>query len=126
MPDTRVEVLKEIEEWVIEPNSAEHLLWLHGPAGSGKSAIATSACQQLDKRADGRQYLGASFFAKRDDKYLHNATLVLPTIATDLADTFPAFGKAVATLLADDHNLTKMDAMRPQTIAMGSAPNIKP
>jgi hypothetical protein len=122
MERTRVDILKEIDEWVINPNDPDHLLWLHGPAGSGKSAIASSVCHQLHRRADGRRYLGASFFCKRDDKYLRNPMLVLLKIAMNLADAFPAFAKVVAAALSNDHNLTEIDAIRPQFTGLIKGP----
>lgn len=109
-----MEILNEIDKWVINPNSPEHLLWLHGPAGSGKSAIASSICDLLHRQTDGQQYLGASFFCKHNDKYVCDSMLVLPTIATDFADAFLAFAKAIAALLSNDRSFTKIDAMRPQ------------
>ncbi|KAJ7857642.1 hypothetical protein B0H14DRAFT_3085174 [Mycena olivaceomarginata] len=37
------------------------ILWLHGPAGAGKSAIAQTLCHNLEEKG----HLGASFFFKR-------------------------------------------------------------
>jgi hypothetical protein len=37
------------------------IVWLHGPAGAGKSAIAQSLCQKLEEEG----HLRASFFFKR-------------------------------------------------------------
>ena len=122
MQGTRVGILKEISEWVVNPNSPERLLWLHGPTGSGKSAIASSVCHQLHMRTDGRQYLAASFFCKRDDQYLRNPTLILPKVAMDVADVFPAFAKAVATLLSNDRSLAKTEALRPQFTGLIKGP----
>ncbi|KAJ7884798.1 hypothetical protein B0H14DRAFT_2339043, partial [Mycena olivaceomarginata] len=56
-------------------------LWLHGPAGSGESAIAQSFCQNLE--AGDR--LGASFFFKRGHPSRGSATKLFSTIAYQLA-----------------------------------------
>ncbi|KAJ7824830.1 hypothetical protein B0H13DRAFT_1658293, partial [Mycena leptocephala] len=56
------------------------ILWLHGPAGAGKSAIVQSLCQKLE--AEGR--LAANFF-KRGNASRGNATRLFPTIAYQLA-----------------------------------------
>jgi hypothetical protein len=104
MEGTRLDILKYINDWAMDLHS-EPLLWLHGLAGSGKSAIASSVCQQLDERGDGQQFLGASFFCKRDDKNLRDPALILPRITTELANAFPVFGKAVAAALSKNPNL---------------------
>ncbi|KAJ6571560.1 hypothetical protein B0H19DRAFT_935715 [Mycena capillaripes] len=57
------------------------ILWLSGPAGSGKSAVAQSFCQKLQE--EGR--LGGSFFFKRDHSSRGNARKLFPTIAYQLA-----------------------------------------
>jgi len=110
MPGTRVDVLGFINDWVMDPDSSESLLWLHGLAGAGKSAIASSVCHQLKERADGRQCLGASFFCKHDDKHLRDPALILPRIVTDLSTAYPTFGKAVAAALSKTPTLNT-DAM---------------
>ncbi|KAJ7136942.1 hypothetical protein C8R44DRAFT_695848 [Mycena epipterygia] len=57
------------------------ILWLSGPAGSGKSAVAQSFCQKL--KEEGR--LGGTFFFKRDHPSRGNARRLFPTIAYQLA-----------------------------------------
>jgi hypothetical protein len=114
MEGTRVEILNEIIDWVVNGDSSEHLWWLHGLAGTGKSAIANSVCHKLNERDDGRQYLGASFFCKRDDKYLRNPTLVLPKIAANLASSYPAYGKFVAAALLNDPDLAATEGITRQ------------
>ncbi|KAJ6526463.1 hypothetical protein B0H19DRAFT_547308 [Mycena capillaripes] len=60
-PGTRHHVLEQLSTWVSDTSPDSTLLWLHGSAGIGKSAIAqvfAGECQ-----THGR--LGASFFFKR-------------------------------------------------------------
>ncbi|KAJ7938065.1 hypothetical protein B0H13DRAFT_1524492, partial [Mycena leptocephala] len=59
-PETRREVLMDLRSWSPKDDCDSDVIWLHGPASSGKSAIAQAICQKLE--ADGR--LGASFFFK--------------------------------------------------------------
>ncbi|KAJ7503833.1 hypothetical protein B0H11DRAFT_2355672, partial [Mycena galericulata] len=82
-PDTRTKMLDVLQRWArgAEPPINWTILWLHGPAGSGKSAIAQSLCQQL--QGEGR--LGGSFFFKRGHPSRGNASKLLPTIAYQLA-----------------------------------------
>ncbi|KAJ7466869.1 hypothetical protein FB451DRAFT_400086 [Mycena latifolia] len=39
-PKTRTQMLDDLHAWSSEPNPKRRILWLHGPAGAGKSAIA--------------------------------------------------------------------------------------
>jgi hypothetical protein len=53
LPGTREKILEEIVDWIHRPSlSSEEpgpcVYWLHGVAGCGKSAIASSIAQQFD------------------------------------------------------------------------------
>ncbi|KAF8187281.1 hypothetical protein K438DRAFT_2019536 [Mycena galopus ATCC 62051] len=61
------------------PSSA--ILWLYGPAGAGKSALAQSLCE----RVHGEGRLGGSFFFKRGHLSRGNANKLFATIAYQLA-----------------------------------------
>ncbi|KIK51309.1 hypothetical protein GYMLUDRAFT_50615 [Collybiopsis luxurians FD-317 M1] len=47
MEGTRITVLNELCEWVLKPDS--RMAWIHGLAGSGKSAIAVTLAEKLRK-----------------------------------------------------------------------------
>ncbi|KAF9011377.1 hypothetical protein BDQ17DRAFT_1217364, partial [Cyathus striatus] len=68
-PDTRKQLLNDIRQWIREPDKETGILYLHGPAGAGKSCIARSACQQAEH--DGT--LCASFFFWRGSQDRNNA-----------------------------------------------------
>ncbi|KAF8755203.1 WD domain, G-beta repeat [Rhizoctonia solani] len=57
-PNTRVRILSEAMEWARKPDSPK-LYWMNGMAGTGKTTIAYSLCEQLEKS----KQLGACFFA---------------------------------------------------------------
>ncbi|KAJ6506771.1 hypothetical protein C8R45DRAFT_817186, partial [Mycena sanguinolenta] len=80
-PETRTKILEDLWNWSSGTDPSSTVLWLHGPAGAGKSAIAQSFCQNLE--AEHR--LGASFFFKRRDSSRGTATKLFPTIAYQLA-----------------------------------------
>ncbi|KAJ7041047.1 hypothetical protein C8F04DRAFT_187773 [Mycena alexandri] len=98
-PETRTQMLEVLLNWARGPpnfqtngahcptrNSAfSPLVWLHGPAGAGKSAIAQSFCRGLE--AEGR--LGASFFFKRGHSSRGHAKRLFTTIAYQLAVSIP-------------------------------------
>lgn len=62
LPNTRVELLKQIMEWA-KDNSAEPIFWLNGMAGTGKSTISRTVARTF---ADNGQ-LSASFFFKKGE-----------------------------------------------------------
>ncbi|KAJ7660321.1 hypothetical protein DFH06DRAFT_1326451 [Mycena polygramma] len=68
-----------------------HLLWLHGSAGMGKSAIAQTFAAECQE--DG--ILGASFFFRRGDPGRGNWKGLFPTLAYQLAASYPEFGNAL-------------------------------
>ncbi|KAJ6615732.1 hypothetical protein B0H10DRAFT_50618 [Mycena sp. CBHHK59/15] len=86
-PETRTEMLQELQNWSAQTDSSSSILWLNGPAGSGKSAIAQTFAQQLD--ATGR--LGASFFFQRGHSSRGTARKLFPTIAYQLATLLPEY-----------------------------------
>jgi hypothetical protein len=57
------------------------LFWMNGLAGTGKSTIARTLCQRLDKQ----RLLGASFFVSREQADRRDASKIVRTIAHQLA-----------------------------------------
>ncbi|KAJ7823679.1 hypothetical protein B0H14DRAFT_2825851 [Mycena olivaceomarginata] len=94
--DNRDSLLSSCE--ISDSGPSSGILWLHGPAGSGKSAIAQSFCQKL--RADGR--LGGSFFFKRGHLSRGNASKLFPTLAYQLALSFPEFNHPISHTIDTD------------------------
>ncbi|KAK0845389.1 hypothetical protein LTR03_007446 [Friedmanniomyces endolithicus] len=97
LPGTRLELLKQIDDWAKDP-AGQRMFWLCGVAGTGKSTIARTVAENLHE--DG--LLGASFFFKRGRGDRSHATLLFPTIARQLADLFPEVGHTVASALDED------------------------
>ena len=75
---TRKQVLWEIEQWLIG-HSSQHIFWLNGLAGTGKSTIAQTFAETAF--ADGK--LGASFFCSRDFEDRSNLQAIFPTLLPD-------------------------------------------
>jgi hypothetical protein len=100
-PETRTQILDDLYHWSSEdrpPDAPSSILWLHGPAGSGKSAIAQSLCQKL--AMEGR--LGASFFFKRRHPSRGNVNKLFATIAYQLALGLPQLKHAISQIVEDD------------------------
>ncbi|WZH50304.1 LOW QUALITY PROTEIN: Vegetative incompatibility protein HET-E-1 [Fusarium acuminatum] len=84
LPNTRQELLDDIDHWIDDPNS-ETVYWLNGMAGTGKSTIARTVAHSRSKRGD----LGASFFFKRGEMDRGNLNKVMSTLAHQLALSIP-------------------------------------
>ncbi|PPQ78351.1 hypothetical protein CVT25_011634 [Psilocybe cyanescens] len=86
-PKTRRAILKKVVDWVTSQNSdrSETMLWLHGPAGAGKTAIGHSLAEMLSVQGQ----LGATFFFLRTADTRNNARLLITTLAYNLALTIP-------------------------------------
>jgi hypothetical protein len=83
-PGTRVGILNKIHEWIDDPDDTP-LCWVHGPAGSGKSAIAQTVA---DRCADKGQ-IAASFFFSRSEPPRDTSKLFFTTLAWQLASSMP-------------------------------------
>jgi hypothetical protein len=80
------------------------ILWLYGPAGAGKSAIA----HDIARRCDLEKLLLASFFFSRSDPTRSNAKSLIATIAYQIAINIPGTReKIVATIEQDPLILTR-------------------
>ncbi|KAJ7910477.1 hypothetical protein B0H13DRAFT_1615590, partial [Mycena leptocephala] len=89
-PETRTKMLDVLWNWTYYNSSP--ILWLHGPAGAGKSAIAQTLCQKLEE--EGR--LGASFFFKRGHPSRGHAKRLFATVAYQLALALPDLNRHIS------------------------------
>ncbi|KAM6499317.1 hypothetical protein JOM56_004825 [Amanita muscaria] len=83
-PGTRETVLARLRNWFDNPNTTDHMIWLHGPAGAGKSAIAQTIADEYKERG-----LAATFFFYRSDSSRNDGNRLFPTIAWQLAFSIP-------------------------------------
>ncbi|KAF4947783.1 hypothetical protein FSARC_13888 [Fusarium sarcochroum] len=93
-PDTRTDVRQMIRVWVDDVD-AETMIWLHAPAGTGKSTLARTLVNDL--RIVNR--LVAGYFFKRGDDTRNNTCLVFPTIAIQLIKTIHRYNSALKASL---------------------------
>ncbi|KAJ7281266.1 hypothetical protein C8J57DRAFT_1558722 [Mycena rebaudengoi] len=84
-PGTRVAVLEQLTTWADDTRPESSILWLHGSAGMGKSAIA----QMFAGNCNNKGQLGASFFFKRGDPERGSWHRLFTTIAFQLAHSVP-------------------------------------
>jgi len=101
MEGTRVQVLRNIDAWMLDVDS-QQILWLTGMAGTGKSAIAWTVCSRA--RASPEITLGGSFFCSRSSSSItqRDVQYVIPTLAQLLARQSTEFSVALASELDRD------------------------
>jgi hypothetical protein len=93
-------MFKEIDDWLSSPDG--NVLWIHAPAGSGKSTLVSELARRLETDGSGR--LGATFFCRANDILTQDPNLVFPTIAFQLAYSRPSFmDNVVAALRNEPH-----------------------
>ncbi|KIK12153.1 hypothetical protein PISMIDRAFT_121392, partial [Pisolithus microcarpus 441] len=107
---TRTEILKDIIHWIANCDvNAPRILWLHGQAGRGKSAIAHTIGSWI-------QDVGApgTFFCfARDRQNERREEKIVTTIARDLADREPAFRRVLSNIVSNNHSLkTTCDVLK--------------
>ncbi|KAF9004368.1 hypothetical protein BDQ17DRAFT_459050 [Cyathus striatus] len=102
-PETRIAILEDIMSWVNSKNPKEHMMWLSGPAGAGKSSIAQTVCEQCHFE---QKLLSSFFFSRtaagtgRDD-----GNRLVPTIACQLAIAIPEARDHIVDQLEKDPTL---------------------
>ncbi|KAG1851441.1 hypothetical protein DFJ58DRAFT_746276 [Suillus subalutaceus] len=100
LPGTRTEILSQITDWINgSGDAAERVLWLSGPAGTGKSAIAHTIAKWFNDMG----VLGSCFcFDKAQEAEKHHEK-VFSTIARDLADRDPEMRRSLADCSQEFH-----------------------
>ncbi|PPQ80389.1 hypothetical protein CVT25_001706 [Psilocybe cyanescens] len=103
-PGTREKIISTILSWVNDPTPKKRALWLTGPAGAGKSAIAHSIAVQLQEISEDRKYAGSFFFAK-DAIRRGDGNKLFSTISYELALNFPSFRSLTDAAMPDNTTL---------------------
>ncbi|KLO08817.1 hypothetical protein SCHPADRAFT_593283 [Schizopora paradoxa] len=75
-------------------------MWLSGLAGTGKSTLAKT----IATWADGRKFLGSSYFFSRDTVELSTSSLVIPTIAHNLSNFDKSLADYIWKKMIEDDN----------------------
>ncbi|KAF8069270.1 hypothetical protein FPV67DRAFT_1116028 [Lyophyllum atratum] len=102
-PGTRANLIEEVTQWIDRETSGkdDRVLWLQGPAGAGKSAIA----QTIAENSADRKVLAASFFFCRGRPGRDSIDRLFTTIAYQLAMSIPDLRPAVQQVLVDDPSI---------------------
>ena len=95
LPETRMDILQDLFVSLTVPNPSHNIIWLHGPAGSGKSAILNT----LDQYFSRLRRCGAFLFWDRNDAVNSEPHRVIRTLAYQLACFNPTFADTLASLV---------------------------
>ena len=110
MEGTREQILADLEEWALD-DAAPKIFWLNGMAGTGKTSIAHTLSERLDKR----QMLGVSFFCSRSaSQAVKDARLIIPTIATKLSLASPPLRSAMVQTIEKEPDVGSMHTLSKQ------------
>lgn len=93
-PDTRISVLNQLRDWA-SASESERIYWLNGMAGTGKTTIAMSTCDQLNTDCK----LAASFFCSRLRPACRDVKLIFPNLSYQLARFSHPFRSALSRVL---------------------------
>jgi hypothetical protein len=97
-PNTRVAILEKIIRWLEDPDKAALFLWIYGPAGAGKSAIAQTIAEMCYKAG----ILAASFFFSRNAPGRNNEVFLVTTLVYQLTLAIPEIRERVGKALETD------------------------
>ncbi|RXW15165.1 hypothetical protein EST38_g10690 [Candolleomyces aberdarensis] len=96
--DTRVEVTKELVDWIQDREAPQRLLCMTGAAGAGKSALQ----QTIAEECSDSNTLGSAFFFSAGDPTRNNLSCIVPTIACQLGLHSPALRDAIGKAIEDN------------------------
>ncbi|KDR71962.1 hypothetical protein GALMADRAFT_74368 [Galerina marginata CBS 339.88] len=100
-PQTRVAVIQAIIDWIEDGQKTSFIMWLNGPAGAGKSAIAQEIAELFHK--SGR--LAASFFWSRYADGRNNEERLIASLAYQLLIAIPSMRAYVEEGLEADPSI---------------------
>jgi WD40 repeat protein len=92
---TREDVLGKLHDWINQYSPRLSIFWLAGMAGTGKTTIAKTFCDQL---AQSRK-LSASFFALRQAADRRDPSNIVRTLAYDLVYALPSVRSPILEFL---------------------------
>ncbi|KAJ7445073.1 WD40-repeat-containing domain protein [Mycena latifolia] len=97
---TRESVLDRLNQWARSDNEAGALMLL-GRAGYGKTSIAYSFCQKLERQ----KLLGASFFCSRAAESTTRVSNILPSVCYNLGTLDPLIIAIIQRILFEDPDI---------------------
>lgn len=105
---TRQKLIKEILRW-ISNDKGRPILWLNGPAGSGKSTASQTIAERMAdlERFGNEGFLAASFYFLRGRGQRSQISHFIPTLAHQLSISVPSAKPHIQKVLQDDPQITQ-------------------
>ena len=98
-PNTCLAVLTKIMKWIKwEEDLNSFIMWVYGPAGAGKSAIAQTIAEMCEQE----MILLASFFFSRNDPSRSNVNSLIATLAYQITLNLPDVQDAILSAIEHD------------------------
>ena len=98
-PNTRTAVLEKIMKWIKwEEDLDAFIMWVYGPAGAGKSAIAQTIADMCEEE----MIILASFFFSKNDASRSTAKPLIATIAYQIILNLPSVRDAILGAIERD------------------------
>ncbi|KAF8185993.1 hypothetical protein BJ912DRAFT_475317 [Pholiota molesta] len=105
-PQTRTAIRAQIMEWIQAPAAMRKLiLWMYGPAGAGKTAIAQSIAEECERQG----LLAASFFFGRTAAGRNDTSRFVATIAYQLSLSVPELSDHILTAIEKKQDIFSLD-----------------
>ena len=101
LPGTRVEVLERIRAWIDEDDK-QHIFWLSGWAGTGKSTIARTVAREY---YDQKRWVASFFFSRGGGDLSY--TKFVGTVATQLAHKSQDFKDLLQKAITEDRGIVQ-------------------
>jgi hypothetical protein len=99
---TREQLIADIFDWFDDTDpSREHVFWLNGLAGTGKSAVSRTVAD----RAQEQGRLAATFFFSRNTVATRTPSAIIPTIVYQLALSMPSFRPIICANVDSDRHV---------------------
>jgi len=98
MEDTRVELVKELDDWERSKIDSATMMWMYGGAGTGKTALLLTFADFCRLR---RRSVGA-FFASNRIANCNDGNRIVATLAIQLMQAFPSTKKYIAKAIRKD------------------------
>ncbi|OAG20525.1 hypothetical protein CC77DRAFT_1020215 [Alternaria alternata] len=96
LPNTRVDLLREIHSWADAQND-RYIFWLRGLVGTGKSTVARTVARSYHEK----QRLAASFFFPHGGGGVGFTNKFVTSIAVDIANNVPALRQYISDAVVE-------------------------
>ena len=121
LPNTRVALLRDVDEWLLKGSGNEKMAWVYGYAGSGKSALLNSVAKSLETK----RIPFTCFTCKRDDMDRSDVQRILPTICYDITQFYDDYRGNISIIVNQPtgRSISTGDVASQSELLFGEAPS---